>query len=389
MVRISFFIYVLFSSFSVITFFLPLHLMNRGLTSEQIGTIFALGALVSIFGQSMWGYLSDKTKTIKRIIQLLLISCFCLSIGLFSVKTFMAILFFYLLFMAFNCSAGPLTETLCLAYAYENKKPFGKMRLWGEAGVGTSSLLLGIIVQHTGIHSLWFIYGVILLFSIGISFILKDTKTASTKVNLSALRNVMTQRKLLWFLFLILIIAIPHRMNDSMLSIYMNHLKATKTQLGLAWTVATLSDVPTLLFSGYILRKGGEIGVFITASFIYTVRWAIYSQASNPDVLIFSQLLHGLTYPLLLVSSLQYILSIVPPELRATGQAAFAITFGGVAGIIGNVGGGFIIGQFGPHAAYEAGSILALIGSIAAIFTYVKDKRNIIKSSHSFETNIK
>jgi PPP family 3-phenylpropionic acid transporter len=376
MVRISLFVYLLFSSFSVIVFFLPLYLENKGLNSGQIGTVIALGALVSMFSQPTWGYVSDKRKTVKRILQMILISSFLLSIGLFSVDTFVQIMLFYTVFMLFKSSAGPLAETLCISYAHQNNKDFGRLRLWGEVGVGTSALLLGIIVERIGINYLWFIYAVLLCFAITATFLLRDTKAASAPVTLSALRNAFTQPKLLWFLILILLIAIPHRMNDSMLAIFLNQLGASESQLGMAWMIATLSTVPALIFVGKMIKKWNELGIFVVAALVYTVRWAIYSQAESPFVLVISQLFHSLTFPLFLVASIQYLISIVPAELRATGQAAFAVTFGGLGGIIGSAGGGYVIEHFGPHTAYGAGSVLTLVGAIAATATYVMDRRN-------------
>jgi len=389
MVRISLFIYVLFSSFGVMNIFFPLYLKSKGLDSGQIGNLYALGAFVSIFAQPLWGFVSDKTKTIKRVLQMLIISSLLLSIGLFSVKTYVFILLLYVGFMLFYCSVGPLTETLCLAYAYENKKDFGKIRMWGEVGVGTSSILLGVIVERIGIQSLWMVYAVIILLSIFASFWVRDTKASTTPVNFKALRKVMTQPKLLWFLFLILLLAIPNRMNDSMLGIYLSDLHATETQLGFAWLVATLCTAVALLFVGNLLKKWNELVIFIFAGFMYVIRWVIYSQADNPYVLVAAQALHSLTFPLLLVASLQYILKIVPAELKATGQAAFAVTFGGLGMIIGSSVGGHIFEQFGPQTAYGAGSVLALIGTIAAVLTYVKERKSIVRRSHSPGTHIR
>jgi PPP family 3-phenylpropionic acid transporter len=376
MVRISLFVYLLFSTFSVIGFFLPLYLESKGLKAGQIGTILGLGALISIFSQLFWGYVSDKRKTVKRILQMILISSFLLSIGLFSVETFFLIMLFYGVFMFFNSSAGSLTETLCISYAHQNNKDFGRIRVWGEVGVGISALLLGFIVERIGVNSLWFVYALLLGFAISATFLLRDTKAASAPVTLSALKKMFTQPKLLWFLMLVLIIAIPHRMNDSMLAIFLNQLGASESHLGMAWLIATLSTVPALIFAGKLIKKWNELGIFVVATLFYTIRWIVYSQAESPFVLVLAQLFHSLTFPLFLVASLQYIINIVPAELRATGQAAFSVTFGGLGGIIGSAGGGYVFELFGPYTAYVTGSVLTILGAIAATATYVVDRRN-------------
>lgn len=375
MFRISLFLYILFSSMSVIVFIFPLYLQNQGLNPGQIGNIVALGSLVSMFASLFWGYVSDKSKTIKRILQFGLISSLLLSIGLFSAKSFIVILLFYGIFKFFNSPSGTLSETLTVSYAHRNNRDFGRIRLWGEVGVGVSALTLGMIAERIGINNLWFIYAVTVVFAILATFLLEDVKATTKPVKITTLRKALIQPKLLWFLFIVLLMGIPHLMNDSMLAIFLSQLGAAESKVGLAWLVATLSTIPALIFVGKMINKWNELAIFVIAALIYTVRWFVYSQAQSPSVLIAAQLLHSLTFPLLLVASVQYIFRIVPEEMRATGQATFAVTFYGLAAIIGNSAGGYIFEHYGPHTAYAAGSVLALIGAIAAMATYVVGKR--------------
>lgn len=386
MVRVSVFIFLLFSTFSVIGFFLPLSLQDRGLDPGAVGTIIAVGALVGIFAQPFWGYVSDKKKTVKKVLLFLLLGNLLLSIGLFSMQTFLLILAFYIGFMFFNSATSPLAETLCISYAYEHKKEYGRLRLWGEIGVGTASLALGFVIEWIGIGSIWFIYAFGIILAIMAAFLIKDTSTTPVPVNLKALATVFSRPRLLWFLFLILLVAIPHRMNDSLLAIYISDMGASESKVGLAWLVATMSTVPALMFAGKLIRRWNEIGIMIIAAGAYALRWAIYSFAESPSVLIYAQALHSITFPLFLVSAIQYLMSIVPPELRGSGQAAFAVTFGGFAGIIGSAGGGEIFERLSPSIAYGIGSLFAFAALVATICTYVYNKRhNIPLSSRESE----
>ncbi|ULL16105.1 MFS transporter [Paenibacillus sp. H1-7] len=376
MVRMSLFMYFLFSTYSIMGFFLPPYLQSNGLDSGQIGNLLAVGSLVAMIAQPAWGFISDKHKTVKPILLVLLICAFSVSLGFFSATSFFAILFFYALFSCFHSATGPLAETLCIAYASQHQKSFGQIRLWGEVGVGMSSLLLGIVIDRIGIHHLGGIYALAVCVAGAATLLLPNSKSAASAVNLSNLGKLFVKPKLLWFLLLVLMVGIPHRMNDSMLAIYLHRLGATDTQLGMAWLVATFSTVPVFMFISKIMRKWNELGILVIAAFAYSLRWMIYSFAESPGVLIAAQLLHSLTFPLFLVSSIQYLSSIVPAELRASGQAAFAVTFGGLGGIIGSSTGGYAMAQLGPQPTYLAGSLLALAGAAAIIATYKFGQRN-------------
>jgi PPP family 3-phenylpropionic acid transporter len=375
MFRVSAFIFLLFSTYSVVGFFMPLYLKSEGLDSGQIGMIIACGSLVAMVAQPFWGFVSDKRKTVKRILILLMSCCLLTGLGLFSVNTFVWIMLCYIVFSFFNSATAPLTETLCFSYARENNKEYGRIRLWGEIGVGISALLLGLLIERIGIHHLKLIYGIAISVAILAGFMLRDSKATPVTVDFKALAVLFRQPRLLWFLFTILLVAIPHKMNDTVLALYLAQLGAPASQLGTAWLVATLSSVPAMMVMGTMIRRWNELGILVIAAAGYAVRWAVYGMTDNPTMLVAAQALHIITFPLMLIASIQYLSGLVPSELRATGQAAFAVTFSGLGGIIGSAGGGYAFGRIGASYTYGIGSMLALLGAIAILATYIVNRR--------------
>ncbi len=376
MLPLSFFSFLMYSALSVIVFYLPLYLEFRGLHTDKVGIVVAAGSFISIFAQPYWGYLSDKKKTVKTILMITLAGSLLTSFGLFSARTFLLYVLLNLLFFFFQSAVVPLTDSLTLSYAQQNNRNYGSFRLFGEAGVGVSTLLVGMLMTAVGMSHLWTVFTLLMLLTIASGFFLADTRAVQAPINLRALGQLFRRADLLWFFLLVLIVAIPHRMNDSMLSMYLSSMNATKTQFGLAWTVATFSTVPVLFMSGKLIRRFGELPVFTFAAIAYMIRWTIYSLAGSPSALIAGQLLHSLSFPLFLVSSIHYLAKIVPPEMRSTGQSAYAVVFGGLAGIIGSAGGGAVIQTFGPHTAYGIGGLFALLGAAAAYGTIHYNRKN-------------
>lgn len=375
MVRIAVFLFVMFSTYSIAGFYMPPYLQHKGLEPGEIGTLIGLGSLVAIVAQPFWGYVSDKRKTVKRILLLLIVCCALMSIGFFAAEYGLLIMVCFIGFMFFNSATGPLSETLSIAYAQERGKEYGRLRLWGELGVGCSALAIGFIVKEVGIDRLSVLYLTLIGSAFMAALLLRDSKTTPAPVDVKALGRLFMKPRLLWLLLLILIVGIPHRMNDSLLALYLAELDASESQLGMAWFAATISTVPALFFAGRLMKRWNELGILAVAAVMYAVRWAVYSFTDSAAVLIAAQTLHSVTFPLFLVASIHYLASIVPSELRATGQAAFAVTFGGLAGLIGNAGGGFAIERFGASAAYGAGSVLALVGAAAIVGTYWYNRR--------------
>lgn len=375
MIRVSAFICLLFSTYPVVGFFLPAYLQSKGLESTHIGIVMACGAVISIIAQPFWGFVSDKRKTVKNVLILLIFGNFLTISGFFSMETFVTIAMFFTFFMFFNSASGALTETLVISFANENKLEYGKIRLWGEVGVGLSALLIGILIERFGLGYMWGIYCLLLTSALIIVVTLKDSSSTPVPVDFIALGKLFMQPKLLWFLALVMMISIPHRMNDILLALYFSELRASESMFGMAWVVATFSTVPALLLIGKVMKRWNEMVILVIAALAYSIRWAIYGLTDDPVVLISAQALHSITFPLFLVAAIQHLSVIVPGELRASGQAAFAVTFGGLGGMLGSTAGGYAFEQFGAQISYGIGSGLALVAAAATLITYLVNRR--------------
>ncbi len=244
-----------------------------------------------------------------------------------------------------------------------------------------SALLLGILIERLGLGYIRWIYFILLGISLLIVLTIKDSLATPVPVNFKALGKLFMQPKLLWFLTLVMMVSIPHRMNDILLALYLSKLGAPESKLGMAWVVATFSTVPALLLVGRVMKRWNEMVIFVIAALAYSIRWAIYGLTDDPMVLIAAQALHSVTFPLFLVAAIQHLAIIVPGELRASGQAAFAVTFGGLGGVLGSTGGGYAFQQFGAQVSYGIGSGLALLAAAATLITYLVNRRaeNTIK----------
>jgi PPP family 3-phenylpropionic acid transporter len=230
--------------------------------------------------------------------------------------------------------------------------------------------LLGLVTEAVGIQYLGYMYASLMLLSVLSTYYVKDSKVKPIPVTGESLKRFFKNRSFLWFLVLVLMIATAQRMNEGMLALYLIQLGGTESHIGKAWMLATFSAVPAMALMGSLLRRYHELILFILASFFFALRWGINSFAEDPVILIYSQLLHFATFPIFFVSSIHFIYKIVPEELRVTGQAILAAVYGGLGGIIGIGGGGWIMDHYGPQTLYQIGSLLCLTAGVAAIITY-------------------
>src|SRR5690625_5105856 len=115
---------------TIILSYLPLYLRYKGLNGTEIGWVLAVGPLASIFSQPFWGYLSDKHKTVKLMIQICVVGLLVTSVLFFQMNTLIAILLMGAVFYFFTSPIGALGDSLAQRSAEVNGVPFGRIRTW-------------------------------------------------------------------------------------------------------------------------------------------------------------------------------------------------------------------------------------------------------------------
>jgi PPP family 3-phenylpropionic acid transporter len=105
-------------------------------------------------------------------------------------------------------------------------------------------------------------------------------------------------------------------------------LPASVTGLGMA--VGVGAEVLALLSFPRFERRLADRALFAIAFAATALRWALLSQARGAGAVVALQLLHGFTFGLFWAASMRSLGALVPPALRATGQALYAaVVFGG------------------------------------------------------------
>ncbi|TDQ42171.1 MFS transporter [Aureibacillus halotolerans] len=361
------FLFFFHSVATLITSFLPIYFQASSLDGTQIGILMAVGPFVSILSQPFWGYLSDKLSTVKYI---LLFCLFCLFIGtvvLFQTDTFYILIGSTALFFFFMSPIGGLSDSLAVKTAHKEGISFGSIRTFGSLGFAITALIGGEILQLAGVETLvYLLLGYILiamLFSMKISDV-KQVKTPLTLLSASKQLGIPT----FWlFLLVVTLVTIPHRTNDTYLGIYVKALGGDESFIGWAWFIAVLSEALVYATSHLWMHRLSELTWILGASLLFSLRWILLSFLSDPLHLIALQCLHGVTFGVFYICAFQFITKLVPAHLQGSGHLLFITVFFGLSGMIGSLGGGFVIETFSPSVLYFIMGLSSVIGSIAIV----------------------
>jgi Nucleoside H+ symporter. len=356
-----------FSLLSIFISFLPVYLSFRGVTPAQIGVLIGAGSFIGILSQPFWGMVSDRTKTIKRVILVTLGLSIVSGIALFTTTPFFALFLLVGAMYFFLLPTDPLTESLNYRMAEQHRTSFGSIRTFGAVGYATASLFIGWTLDRLGMEQLvWLFvgYGVLAYLC---ALAMKDAPASSKPLSWPELKRFFLYPKTQRFFLLVLIAATPHRTNDSFLGVYVQSLGGTTGDVGQAWFLAAVSEVAFFAISARILARWSEIRLIMLASALYAIRYVLCALAPSPEWVVYLQLTQGVTFVIFYTATIQYLYKIIPEEWRATGQTVLAVLFFGISGIIGSLLGGWLFQQSGGAALYWAMGICSAVAFVYSL----------------------
>ncbi len=361
------FIFFYYSSIGLFLPYLPLLLSQNGLGSWQIGILFSLGPLVIITTQPFWGFISDRLKTVKKLIVFQLGATALLSLLVFRLDSFELLMPALFLFNFFAFPIIPLTDSLTLSLASKRGGHYGGFRLWGSLGFGLSAVFFGIFFRTHSLELFPAGYFALIVVCAALSLFLTDSVHLGRRAVPGDVKTLVTDPRIMAFLLLTAVLSSSNRANDSFLGIFISQLGGSTEIVGYAWAVAVLSEVPVLAAGGYLLSRYSELKLLAVSAAVFAVRWALFGLVTDPVLIVLIQMSHSVSFGLFFLCSVSYMSKLVPERLRSSGLGLLSAFLGGLGGIAGSTIGGLLMNGYGPGVMYPACSLAAL----ASFFVYL------------------
>lgn len=359
------FMFTIYGTMALIISYFPLYYKELGFTSAQIGYLYAAGPLISMAANMIWSLMSDRYRTIKRIMILLIGGQLLLLLVMTRAFSFGAVLLIISLFYFFYYPVYPLADTMAIQTASRYGKSFTVIRVFGSLGFAFSALGIGYIISHFGANSALGIGIALGAATLLISFVLRDgTVRNAGKMEMSGLGKVLRSREIIWFLALVFCLAVGHRMNEAFLTLTLSGLGADEGLIGWSLLVSAVSEIPVFFLLSRYGDKFKELPLLGFACLMYTLRFVLMGLASDPVAVLAIQSLHSVTFGIFYVTAVRYMTRLVPVQFQATGMALFTVFWSSGSGLMSGGFGGILFDQAGRSTFYYVAAFLAFAASL-------------------------
>jgi PPP family 3-phenylpropionic acid transporter len=359
--------------------YLSTFLVKRGYTATQVGLIFMVNSIVVLLMQSVWGIVSDKLRSVKKVYTFLMFVIAAIIPMATLLQGFTEILIFFAVFNLFYCSINSLCDTwVSQGIKSIPNQNYGSYRAWGSLAFTFMSFLLGLIIEEYRIEVIFFALSLFALLN-GVNSMaighhgLPEVKKEVKKLNVSQLlRNF----RYVGFIICVLILYIATTLKFNFFYQRLMLAGGNDALYGIGHSLAALSEVPFMILSGFLIRKYTAENTLKFSMFMYFLCQLFCSFNLSPLALTLCQLFSGPSYGIFALSSVIYVDSLSPPELKTSALTiAVSIYFGG-SGILGNFLWGHAIDTIGIINSFYVSAAMALAAFLLfVILTRVAKKK--------------
>ncbi|WP_342415803.1 MFS transporter [Paenibacillus sp. FSL R10-2782] len=380
----NFFLYgamVIFSSF------FPLYLQEIGMDKLEIGSLMAIGPFVSVFANPFWGYTSDRSRNLRRILLFMIAGTLLLLQALFHVHTYVMIYVSMIGFYFFQSPLFAQSNSLILSYIEGTDRKFGSFRIWGSFGWAVTAAVAGLIIDQTGISSISTIFTVLLLAALICTLAIPPLKSSveTATIHLRGFGSILMNGYFISFILLGILVSIPNSINSAFMSLYITELGGSKLMLGFAVFMSSVFEIIVFLLFDRFLKKKMTVmvGCLALVSLLFALRWELMALATDPIQIVFIQALHCVTFGGYFYVGTQLTVLFTPIAYRSSGQAVYTLTWSGISGIVAGFAGGWLFQNFGGEMMYNAGVFFALLGFVGFTIMWYMLYKNGYKPCHS------
>jgi len=367
------FYFFYFATIGIIMPYWSLYLDHKGFSAKDIGQLMAIFLFTKMVAPNIWAALADRISirngNVLALLKVATLMAFAIYLLMYSVNGFWpvaGVMFGYCVF--WNASL-PQLEAATLNHL-DDKRDYGRVRLWGSIGFIVTVFGVGVLMDFTG-PSLMLTAGAIALGALFLSSMLMNGPSRSSElsdnepVSLLAILDL----RVLVLMFLCILMQVSHAPLQTFLSLYLLEYGYSNSQIGLLWTTGVIFEIGVFMIAFRLLEKF-RLSSLLTLTFIASmIRWTLLASFPFLPIVVFvTQAMHAITFGLYHIVMIQLIDRFFVGAYQVRGQALYSSLTFGLGGAIGSFLSGYLWTDYGKQELFYLCGLLMLIVSLISLF---------------------
>lgn len=356
-----------FAAIGLFNPYAPLWFQSLGLSTLVIGSISSLQSWTRIVAPYAWSWWGDHSGRRAELIRLAAAGALLSSLGLLGVTAAVPVAMVTALLFIANSGVVPLYEAT-LAHLLRtpggmDTTRYGRVRMWGSVGFIVSVTAFGALLEWAGIA----IFPAFVA-AMNALLLLAALRLPATRGDVShdepapPALPLLRQPAVAWFFASIFFTVLAHTSLYAFFSLYLVSLGYGKAAVGGLWAVSVAVEIAFFWLQGRWFPLLSPHRWLQVVAAVTVLRFAATAGfGAWPVVLVVAQLTHAITFAAHHLACITLVDRLFHGRLRGRGQALYTTLGYGLSGVIGGVGGGWLIGHLGFASVFWAATLCALL----------------------------
>ncbi|MCW7754020.1 MFS transporter [Desulfobotulus sp. H1] len=339
--------------------FFPLYCHHIGFSEKEVGIISAVKTFTTVFFPLGWALLADRFRLQRSVFLLCHCTATLIWCAFFFTDSFVPMVLIMGAYGFFHSPVIGFTESFTVHFLGGNKTGYGKIRAWGSVGfilaVWSGGMLLdiwssGMVLWLIGLGSM---AGAMVAFGMPVS------QNRGVRISRKDLQPFFSGNGslFLWVCFLMLM---SHGAYYGFFSIHLADAGFSGSFTGFAWALASFAEIGVMLASRRLFSFFPLKSLILFSFAVAVLRWTLLAFSLSASVILFSQLLHAVTYGVFHMTTILYMDQLVTSGAKTMGQTVLNASSYGL-GLMA----GYMVGGWG-FAAMGSGMFLVSAGMALA-----------------------
>ena len=364
--RLSIFYATLFGLIGIHLPFWPVWLAGRGLDSQEIGMVTAVGLAVRAVSSPVIGSLADRVRD-RRTVMIAAAVVALVSAGLFQLAGgFAGIVLATMVLTISHGALGPLIENLAMLLATARGFSYGRVRSLGSLAFILMAAGGGWLMAGRSSETVLTIVTAWLVVTVLAAFLLPEPPPVTPGARRGEALPLLRQRMFRWLLLAVTLIQSSHAVFYAFGTLEWRRLGIPDGLIGVLWAMGVAGEVVFFVFAQSVLRRISPLALMVLGGAGGVVRWTLMSVVTAWPLLLAVQLLHAASFACCHLGMMVILARAVPITHSATAQGltasmAFALGMGAMMALA-----GLLYGAYGA-GAYRWMAAVAALGIAAAL----------------------